>query len=167
MYQIFFIHFSLNGHLGFFHVLTIVNSAALNIGVNVSFWIMAFSEYMPSSGIAGSYGSFFKELLYCSPGFPCGSGGKEICLQWGRPGFHPWVSLGRSPGGGKSYTLQYSGLENSMDCIQSMWSQRVGHDWVTYTHIHTILHSGCINLHSHKECKGFPFLHTFSSICCL
>ena len=57
MYHIFFIHSSADGHLGCFYVLAIVNSAAVNIGVHVCFWIMAFSEYMPSSGIAGSYGS--------------------------------------------------------------------------------------------------------------
>ena len=57
MCHIFFIHSSVDGHLGCFHVLAIVNSAAVNIGVHVSFWIMVFSGYMPSSGIAGSYGS--------------------------------------------------------------------------------------------------------------
>ena len=40
--------------------------------------------------------------------------------------------LGRSPGKGNSYPLQYSGLENSMD--YSMGSQRVGHDWATFSH---------------------------------
>ena len=40
--------------------------------------------------------------------------------------------LGRSPGKGNSYPLQYSGLENSMD--YSMGLQRVGHDWATFTH---------------------------------
>ena len=42
---------------GCFHVLAIVNSAAMNNVVRDSFWIMVFSGYMPSSGIAGSYGS--------------------------------------------------------------------------------------------------------------
>ena len=37
-----------------FHVLAIVNSAAMNIGVYVSFWIMVLSWYVPRSGIAGS-----------------------------------------------------------------------------------------------------------------
>ena len=55
--HIFFIHSSVNGHLGYFHVLAIVNSAAVNIGVHVSFRIMVLSGYMPRSGIAGSYGS--------------------------------------------------------------------------------------------------------------
>ena len=59
MYHIFFIHSSVDGHLGCFHVLAIVNSAAMNIGVHVPFRIrvFAFSGYMPRSGIVGSYGS--------------------------------------------------------------------------------------------------------------
>ena len=57
MYHNFFIHSSVDGHLGCFHVLAIVNSATMNIGVHVPFWIMDFSGYMPSSGIAGSYGN--------------------------------------------------------------------------------------------------------------
>ena len=57
IYHIFFIHSSIDGHLGYFHVLAIVYSAAINIGVQVSFQIMVFSGYMPRSGIAGWYGS--------------------------------------------------------------------------------------------------------------
>ena len=48
-------------------------------------------------------------------GFPCGSPGKESACNAGDFSLIP--GLGRSPGGGKGYPLQYSGLENSMDCI--------------------------------------------------
>ena len=48
-------------------------------------------------------------------GLPCGSAGKESTSNVGDLGLIPW--LGRSPGEGKGYPLQYSGLENSMDCI--------------------------------------------------
>ena len=47
--------------------------------------------------------------------FPCGSAGKESACNVGDLGLIP--GLGRSFGEGKSYPLQYSGLENSMDCI--------------------------------------------------
>ena len=47
--------------------------------------------------------------------FPCGSAGKESALNAGDLGSIP--GLGRSPGEGKGYLLQYSGLENSMDFI--------------------------------------------------
>ena len=60
----FFIHLPVDGHLDCFHVLAVVNSAAVNIRVHVSFWITGFfSKYMPRSGIAGSYGNFIFSFL--------------------------------------------------------------------------------------------------------
>ena len=55
---------------------------------------------------------------------PHSSVGKESACNAGDPGLIP--GLGRSPGEGKGYPLQYSGLENSMD--YSMGWQRVEHD---------------------------------------
>ena len=89
MYHIFFIHLSVSGHLGCFHVLGVVNSAAMNIGVHASFSIMVSSVYRTNSGIARSYGNFF------IPSF--------------------------------------------------------------VRNFHTVLHSGCIDLHSHQQYKRVPF----------
>ena len=58
MYHNFFIHSSVSGHLGYFHVLAIVNRAAMNTGIHVSFSILVSSGYMPNNEIAGSYGGF-------------------------------------------------------------------------------------------------------------
>ena len=63
MYQNFFIHSSVDRHLGCVHVLATVNSAAVNIGVRVSFSVLISSGYMPESGIAGSYGGFIPSFL--------------------------------------------------------------------------------------------------------
>ena len=54
---VFFIHSSIHGCLGCFRVLAIVNSAAaVNIGMHVSFQIIALSSYMPRSGTVGLFG---------------------------------------------------------------------------------------------------------------
>ena len=63
MYHIIFIHLSVDGHLGGFHVLAIVNRAAMGIGVHASFRVVVFSEYMPDSGIAGTYDRFIPSFL--------------------------------------------------------------------------------------------------------
>ena len=72
IYHIFFIHSSGDAHLGCFHILATVNSAAVKIGMCVSFRIIIFSQYIPRSGMVGSYDincsvfSFLKETASCS-----------------------------------------------------------------------------------------------------
>ena len=67
-------------------------------------------------------------------GFPGGSDGKESSCNVGDLGLVP--GLGRSPGEGKGYPFQYSGLENSMDCI----IQGVARSW---TQQQLLLHFQC------------------------
>jgi len=54
-------------------------------------------------------------LTFVLLGFPRGSAGKKSTCKAGDLGLIP--GLGRSPGEGKGYPVQYSGLENSIDCI--------------------------------------------------
>ena len=64
-------------------------------------------------------------------GFPDSSAGKESACNAGDLGSIP--GLGRSPGEGKGYPLQYSGLENSMDCIV----YRVTKSWTRMSDFHS------------------------------
>ena len=63
MYHSFLIHSSADGYQGCFHVLAIINSAAMNIGVHVSLSTLVSLVCMPSSGIARSYGSSISSFL--------------------------------------------------------------------------------------------------------
>ena len=63
MYHSFLIHSSADGHLGYVHVLAIINSAAMNTGVLVSPSDLVSSVCMPRSGISGSYGSSISSFL--------------------------------------------------------------------------------------------------------
>ena len=58
MYHNFSVLSSVDGHLGCFHVLATVNSAAMKKGIHVSFSNLVSSGYMPRNGISGSYGGF-------------------------------------------------------------------------------------------------------------
>ena len=96
MYHNLFFHSFVDGHLGCFHIVAVVNSAAMNTGTHVSLSILVSSEYMPRIGISGSYGGFFPSFL---------------------------------------------------------------------RFLHTVFHSGCINLHSHQQCKSSSFSpHSFQHL---
>ena len=76
------------------------------------------------------YISFFFFLLVSCLGFPCCSVGKESTCNVGDPGFIP--GLGKSPGKGKGYPLQCSGLENSMDSKV----HEVAKSWTRLSNLH-------------------------------
>ena len=64
MYHIFCIHSSVEGHLGSFQLLAIINKAAMNIVEHVSFLLVGTSSgYTPRRGIAGSSGSTMSNFL--------------------------------------------------------------------------------------------------------
>ena len=76
-------------------------------------------------------------------GFAGGSAGKESTCNAGDLGLIP--GLGRSPGEGKCYPLQYSGLENSIDCICHGVAKESDATECTHTHIHTHTEAGLRN----------------------
>ena len=61
---------SVDGHLGCFHVLAIVNNAAVNNEIHVSLSILASLTYKLRSGLAGSYGSFIPSFFFFFKEYP-------------------------------------------------------------------------------------------------
>ena len=86
------------------------------------FWFAELNDWWCQSL---SYGTAYKEQ-----DFPCGSAGEEFACNAGDLG--SISGLGRSPGEGKGYPLQYSGLENSMDYTDSSILQARILEWVAF-----------------------------------
>ena len=96
---------------------------------------------------------FFNDICR---GFPCSSAGKESTFNEGDLGSIP--GLGRSPGGGKGYPLQDSGLENSMDSIvHGVTKSQI---WLSNFHFHIIQQTDLINYSKiyNVDLKGTPAL---------
>jgi len=93
--------------------------------------------------------------IYTHTGFPCGSAGKESAWNVRDLGSIP--GLGRSPGEGKGYPLQYSGLENSTDCVvhgvekSRTWLSDLHFLFTSHTHTHTHTH---IYTHTYIHTRG-------------
>ena len=85
----------------------------------------------------------------------CGSAGKESACNAGDLG--SILGLGRSPGEGKGYPLQYSGLENSMDCIVHVGTK----SWIQVSNFHFQSESFPSWEKTSKRKKSLPF--TFQS----
>ena len=106
------------------------------------FWIIVFSGYQASGffySIPGKIpwrGDRLPAPVFLS--FPCGSACKESAWNAGDLGLIP--GLGRSPGEGKAYPLQYSGLENSIDCIDHGVAK--SQTWLSDFHFKVILMYG-------------------------
>ena len=96
-------------------------------------------------------------------GFPCGSAGKESTCNLGDQGSIP--GLGRSPGEMKGYPLQYSGLENSMDCI--VHGLVKSQTWLSNFHVTWSMHNLTTTCTGHMKKKvhrvTLPLSHIINS----
>ena len=153
-------------HLVSFHVLYIVDSAAVNMCVvHVSFWIMVFSGHMPSSGIVGHMVLLFLVNWWLSS--------KNLPAMQ-EMGVQSWIR--KIPWRRKWQPTPDSCLENSVDrevwqatvCgITKSWTRLGTHSLTYLRSLQAVLHSGVSIYIPTKSAKEFSFLHILSSIYCL
>ena len=96
------------------------NWTELNLSVHFPHWMVKCLKLRPMSHLSlyAPGPCTISRPIICPKGFPGGSAGEESTCNAGDLGLI--LRLGRSPGEGTGYPLQYSGLKNSMDC--SPWS---------------------------------------------
>ena len=102
-----------------------VGSEGLGTEVLAGLRKMLAGPAVPFLPVKNELASFYLSVGQGSVGLPGGPVGKESTYSVGDLGSIP--GLGRSPGEGKGYPLQYSGLENSMECIVHGVTERWTH----------------------------------------
>ena len=156
MYHNFLIYSSVSGHLRCLHVLATVNNAAMNNGIHVSFSILVSLGYMPRSGII----SFFFQSWITLQSVCVSVSHLYPLIYWWLGCFHILVTV-NSASVNNGIHVSFSILVFSRYMPRSGIAGSCGSFIPSFLFFFKKspyhLHSDCINLHSHQQCKSVPF----------